>query len=320
MKKEKFFKIAAPVALLSTAVIWGVAFVVVKQSLDSIPPIYMLALRFTVAAATLALIFIPKMKKLNKKTWLHGFIVGVLLFGAYLTQTIGAKYTTAGNSAFLTAFYVVLVPLLSALFFRRKPDLLDIICAVVAIIAIGLMSLASFTFNTGDALTLLCSAFFAVHIIVLSVFTKKDDICMLTMLQFLFAAAISWILALIFEKAPSFSSLSGEMLWNILFLGVMSSGVAYLFQSFGQKYANAAAAAVLLSTESVFGALFGRLLLNETMRPVAIVGAALMFAAIVTGQTRLSFIPKLGKFFDKPPEESATAIKNAAPKENPAAK
>ena len=231
-----------------------------------------------------------------------------------------AGRTTAGNSAFLTAFYVVLVPLLSAPFFRRKPDLLDIICAVVAIIAIGLMSLSSFTFNTGDALTLLCSAFFAVHIIALSVFTKKDDICMLTMLQFLFAAAISWILALIFEKEPSFSSLSGEMLWNILFLGVMSSGVAYLFQSFGQKYANAAAAAVLLSTESVFGALFGRLLLNETMRPVAIVGAALMFAAIVTGQTRLSFIPKLGKFFDKPPEESATAIKNAAPKENPAAK
>lgn len=300
MKKETLLKIIAPPALLCTAVIWGIAFVVVKKSLDSIPAVYMLAFRFSIAAVFLAPFFVPALLKAGKKTWIDGMIAGALLFGAYATQTAGAKYTTAGNSAFLTSLYVVLVPLLTAFMRRRKPDLLDTICAVTAITGIGFMSLSSFSFNVGDALTVACSLFFALHIIALAAFTKKDDIGALTVLQFVFAALLSWALAPIAEGAPPFASLNGEMIWNIVFLGVVSSGIAYFFQSFGQKYTKAAASAVLLSSESAFGAFFGWLLLHETMTPAAVFGAALMFIAIVSGQTRLSFIPPLaGLFADK---------------------
>ena len=303
MKKNKLTTIIAPAALLAATVIWGVAFVVVKNQVNVMGATYILAFRFTIATIFLALIFIPKMKLMTKKTWLHGLIVGALLFGAYFFQTVGQKYTTAGNSAFLTSFYVVLVPLLYALIFRKKPDLLDVICAVAALIGIGLISLSSLSLNSGDGLTLVCGLFFALHIIALSRFTKTDDVCLLTMLQFLFAAAISWLIAPIYDGALDIEVLKvPETVLSLLYLGVLSSGVAFLFQSFGQKYTKAATSAMLLSTESVFGALAGWLWGGESISITFAAGAALMLVALIVGQTRLSFIPSIGKFLAKKDE------------------
>lgn len=321
MKNSKVAKILAPLALLAATVIWGVAFVVVKDQVHSVGAVYMMAFRFTIAAVFLALVFIPRMKYMTKKTWLHGLIAGVLLFSAYVFQTVGAKYTTAGNSAFLTALYVVLVPLLGALVFLKKPDFLDIICAVVAIIGIAFISLSGLSVNKGDALTLVCSVFFALHIIALSRFTKTDDVCLLTMLQFLFAAALSWIVAPFYDGAfPLEAIKSSGTIIAMLFLGVLSSGAAYLFQSFGQKYTKAATSAVILSTESVFGALSGWLWGNESIAPLFAVGAVLMLLALIVGQTRLSFIPALGKYFEikdvSAPREPTAPHENNAEAEN----
>ncbi len=313
MEKRRITSIIAPLALLAATVIWGVAFVVVKNEVHNVGAVYMIAFRFTVAAAFLALVFIPRYKNMTKKTWLHGLIVGALLFTAYVFQTVGAKYTTAGNSAFLTALYVVLVPLLGALIFRKKPDLLDVICAVVAIIGIGFISLSGFSVNKGDVLTVVCSLFFALHIIALSSFTKTDDICLLTMLQFLFAAALAWIVAPIYDGAFPLAAIKNSgTIFSMLFLGILSSGFAYLCQSFGQKYTKAATSAVLLSMESVFGALAGWLWGDESISPMFIVGAALMLIALVSGQTRLSFIPPLGKYFGDKSEKSAVSNAKSA--------
>ncbi len=306
MDKRRINSIIAPLALLAATIIWGVAFVVVKNEVHNVGAVYMIAFRFTVAAAFLALVFIPRYKNMTKKTWIHGLIVGALLFTAYAFQTIGAKYTTAGNSAFLTALYVVLVPLLGALIFRKKPDLLDFICAIIAIIGIGFISLSGFSVNKGDVLTVICSLFFALHIIALSSFTKTDDICLLTMLQFLFAAALAWIVAPVYDGAfPLAAVKNSGTIFAMLFLGILSSGFAYLCQSFGQKYTKAAASAVLLSMESVFGALAGWLWGDESMSPMFIVGAVLMLIALVSGQTGLSFIPPLGKYFGGKSEKTA---------------
>lgn len=318
MKKEKLLKLSASLAVICTTIIWGVAFVVVKQSLDSVPPIYMLAIRFSIAAVFLSAVFIPRFRNVTRKTWLRGAIIGALLFCAYALQTVGAKYTSAGNSAFVTSLYVVLVPLLTALIFRKKTDLLDVVCAFTAIVGIGLMCLSSFSVNVGDVLTVGCAVFFAVHIIALSIFTKKDDICVLTALQFAFAAVIAWLVAPISDGAFPVSAINADIVWSMLFLGVFPSGVAYLFQSFGQKYTKAETCAVLLSTESVFGAFFGWLILHETMQPAALIGCVLMLAAIIAGQTRLSFIPFFAKRFaekknddrDKTVAEEHDASKN----------
>lgn len=300
MKKSEVIKKFSPLALLAAAVIWGYAFVVVKESLDVIPPVYMMAFRFSIAAAFLAVISLPKLKKITAKTWRRGLLVGFLVYAAYLFQTIGCKYTTAGNNAFLTAVYVILVPILGAMFFRKKAGAVTYICAVIALVGIGLICLGgAISFNIGDVLTLICSIAYAVHIIFLSDYTKKEDIFVLMMVQFVFTAAFSWLSAPVFDGAiPSFQA-SKDSLVGMLYLGVMSSGIAYLLQSLGQKYSSAAASSILLSTESVFGAVFGVIFLNEVMTVAAGIGCAMMFIAIVISETKLAFIPKVGDFIKK---------------------
>ena len=118
--KEKQIHFWSVIGLLGTAVIWGFAFVVVKNSLDLIPPTYMLAFRFTIAAVVLAAVFCRRLKKLDKIIWQEGAVLGMFLFLSYLVQTIGCQYTTAGKNAFLTAVYVVFVPFLYWIFSKKK--------------------------------------------------------------------------------------------------------------------------------------------------------------------------------------------------------
>jgi len=275
----------ACLGLLAAAFIWGIAFVFMKQSLDSITPMYLLAFRFTLAALFLLLLCIPRLKRMNKRTLLHGLVVGFCLFVAYALQTVGCKFTTAGKNAFLTAVYVVLVPFIAWIFFRKRLNLLSVIAAVLAVVGIGLVSLGGESgFNVGDWLTLACSVAFAVHIIFLSDYTKTDDVFLITMLQFAFASVFLWVVSLVFEPFPSKASLSPEILSGIAFLGIFPSGLAFLLQSVGQKYTSASLAAVILSLESVFGALAGAIVLHETMSPFAIVGCVIILAAVILSQ------------------------------------
>lgn len=284
---------AASLGLLLTAVIWGFAFVVVKNSLDLIPPIYMLAFRFTLATLALALIMWKRIRHISRQNWISGAVLGAFLFLAYAVQTIGCQYTTAGKNAFLTTIYVIIVPFLHWLINRKKPDQFAVIGAIFAITGIGLLSLQGESgVSIGDVLTIICGFFYAIHIVYIDRYTEKQDPVMLTVLQLGFAAAFSWISAPLLDGGFPSGAFQPQVITGMLYLGLLSTMVGFLLQNVGQKYTAPSTASLLLSFESVFGVLFSTLFLHEQMTPRMLFGCLLMFIAVLLVETHLSFIMK----------------------------
>lgn len=286
--------ILASIGLLTAAAIWGFAFVVVKNSLDVVPPTYMLAFRFSIAAILLALICYRKLQNLKKGTIRNGAVLGFWLFFSYLVQTIGCQYTTAGKNAFLTSAYVVIVPFLGWLLFRKRPDGFCMAAAFLAVIGMGMLSLqGDLSVNIGDVLTLICAVGFAFHMIYIDRYAKSGDPVVLTILQLAFAALFSWILAPFLDGGFPAGAFEADIIGAMLYLGIFSTMLGFLLQNVGQKYTPPNTASLLLSMESVFGVLFSALLLGERMTGRMLAGCVLLFIAVLLAETKLSFLSKI---------------------------
>ena len=294
MKNKKLVTFAASAGLILVTIIWGAAFAVVKNSLDYVPPIYMMAFRFTIAGIVMSLVFIKKLIRIKKEELIHGVGIGVFLFLAYAFQTIGCNYTTAGKNAFLTTIYVILVPFLNWILIKRRPDVFSVVAAVLSITGIGLLSLdGDLTMNKGDVLTLICGFCYALQIIFIAQWSQNDDPVLLAILQIIVAALLSWITAPFIDGDMNWSVLgSSDVILSMLYLGLLSTMVAFALQTVCQKYLAPSLAALLMSFEAVFGALSGVIFLGEIIPPRGIVGCALMFFAIVLSETKFSFLRK----------------------------
>ena len=282
---KKLIGILASGGLILTAAIWGFAFVVVKDSVDTIPPVYMVSIRYTIAAVLLGFVLIPQFKKLNRYYWIHGSVTGLMLALGYITQTIGCKYTTAGKNAFLTTIYVILIPLISWPLNKKRPHFVVFLSAVMALVGIGLLALRNeggvLGFNVGDILTLICGLFYALHIISTAKFSQDKNPVILTWIQFIVAAVFSWAVSPLIDGSFSVALLkSSRVIFSMLYLGIFSSLVAFLLQNICLKYMESSLASLFLSLESVFGVVFSTIFLRERMTLVMIIGCVLIFAAI----------------------------------------
>ena len=282
---EKLIGILASGGLILTSAIWGFAFVVVKDSVDTIPPVYMVSIRYTIAAVLLGFVLIPQFKKLNRYYWIHGAVTGLMLALGYITQTIGCKYTTAGKNAFLTTIYVILIPLISWPLNKKRPHFVVFLSAVMALVGIGLLALRNeggvLGFNVGDILTLICGLFYALHIIFTAKFSQDKNPVILTWIQFIVAAVFSWAVSPLIDGSFSVALLkSSRVIFSMLYLGIFSSLVAFLLQNICLKYMESSLASLFLSLESVFGVVFSTIFLRERMTLVMIIGCVLIFAAI----------------------------------------
>ena len=282
---KKLIGILASGGLILTAAIWGFAFVVVKDSVDTIPPVYMVSIRYTIAAVLLGFVLIPQFKKLNRYYWIHGAVTGLMLALGYITQTIGCKYTTAGKNAFLTTIYVILIPLISWPLNKKRPHFVVFLSAVMALVGIGLLALRNeggvLGFNVGDILTLICGLFYALHIIFTAKFSQDKNPVILTWIQFIVAAVFSWSVSPLIDGSFSVALLkSSRVIFSMLYLGIFSSLVAFLLQNICLKYMESSLASLFLSLESVFGVIFSTIFLRDRMTLVMIIGCVLIFAAI----------------------------------------
>ena len=282
-------QVFASLGLLLTAAVWGFAFVVVKDSLDYVGSVYMVAIRFSIAAIGLAIIFCKRLKKIDKKHLLMGGVTGLFLFLAYLVQTIGCSYTTAGKNAFLTTIYVILIPLIGWPLYKKRPHWYVFVAAGLSLTGIGLLALGGddiSRINIGDILTLLCGLFFALHILWTEKCNKEGcHTLIITMLQFAFAAFFGWILAPFMDGAfPIVAIQTPKVVLSMLYLGLFSSMICFSLQNIGLKYVQSSLASLFLSFESVFGVLFSTIFLHETLTLKMAVGCALIFSAIVIAE------------------------------------
>lgn len=273
-------------SLLLAAIIWGVAFVVMKNAVDIIPPNFLLAIRFSVSAICMAPFLIKRLKKLDRGTLIGGILAGIFMYLAFMTQTIGLQYTTAGKNAFITTVYVVLTPFCIWIVKKQRPGLYTLLPALICFTGIGILSLSGESgINIGDVWTLACGILFAWHFAVVDHSTGKGrDVMVLTMLQFATAGVMGWILGFSLETFPAV--IPGDTWLGVGYLSIFSSLLALTLQNVGVKYANGSHASLLLSLESLFGCLAGVIFLKEALTPSIIIGGILILTALVLSEVR----------------------------------
>ena len=285
MKKQ----LSGAIALLGATVIWGSAFIAQSVGMDKIGPFTFQAVRCFLAVVFLfpASALFSKGKPFWKSwadpaLWRSGVICGLALFAASSLQQIGLVYTDAGKAGFLTAMYIVFVPFLG-LFLGQKPGRNALLSLIPAIVGLYLLSCTSVSgINKGDVLLLLCAVAFSVQILLIDRHCAGLDGLKLNCIQALVVAVLSVPWALLTETVDA--SLIASCWLPLGYAGILSMGVAYTLQIVGQKRVAPSAAALLMSLESVFAALFGWLLLHETMTKAELLGCVLVFAAVIISQ------------------------------------
>ena len=214
--------------------------------------------------------------------WLGGVLCGLCLCAASSLQQIGIQYTTAGKAGFLTAMYIIIVPVLG-LFFRKKCSPFVGFSILLATVGLYLLSIKDgFQVGTGDIYVMICAVVFAIHILVIDYFAPKCDGVKLSCIQFLVCGIICTVIAF-FTETPELSRIWAARL-PIAYAGVMSCGVAYTLQIIGQKGMNPTVASLILSLESVISVLAGWIILHEALSARELTGCVIMFVAIVLAQ------------------------------------
>lgn len=285
-------KLKNALLLILTATIWGSAFVAQSVGMDYVGPFTFSAVRSLLGGLVLIPVILIMGKKAqpvqkqqsdNKKVLIIGGICcGAALFAASNLQQIGIMYTSVGKAGFITACYIILVPILS-LFLRKKCSW--IIWVSVGLTLVGLYLLCmneQFSINKGDMLMLGSALLFSIHILIIDHFAPKADGVKLSCIQFFVCSILSAVFMFIFEK-PDISSIT--MAWlPIVYAGVLSCGVAYTLQIIAQKGMNPTVCSLLLSLESCMSVIAGWLILGQALSAKEILGCVIMFVAIVLAQ------------------------------------
>jgi len=284
--------------LLITAFIWGSSFVAQSKGLDYVGPFTFNTVKNIIGGFFLIPIIMVidkiKMKNqltdqqfkeekvMNKTLIIGGILCGIALYAGCSLQQFGLLYTTAGKSGFITALYIVIVPLLG-IFFKNRITLKVWISVVVAIFGFYLLCITeNFNINKGDIITLICALFFSIHILLIDYFAPRVDGVRMSCIQFFVCGIISFFSMIIFEE-PSISSILSAWL-PLAYAGFLSCGVAYTLQVIAQKDTEPVIASLIMSLEAVFAALSGWLILHEVLSVQEFIGCILVFVAIVITQ------------------------------------
>ena len=300
--------------LILTAMIWGMAFAFQRKGMESIEPVTFTAVRMGLAAVVVgmtAFLFRKRedpdaLSDAEKVICLRNTVIGGICCGAFLAsasifQQIGIVYTSAGKAGFITAMYMLLVPIISFLFFKKENSWLVWLAVLIGVCGMYLLCMTEgFRLTRGDTLVCVCAFLFSGHILCCDHFASRGDPLKISAIQFLTCSLISGIAALFMEK-PDWNRISAAAI-PILYCGIMSGGVGYTLQMTAQKFTDPTIASLLMSLESVFAVIGGSILLHEHMATREMLGCLVMFAAIILVQ-----LPAPGNI--GPKEENSKGIR-----------
>lgn len=299
MSKLTRDEIISRVALLVASAFWGTTFVIISSTNDYFRPAFLVFMRCAISSGVLILFFITRLKKLTARYFVISGILGLFMTLGYLLQ--GIAITNAGcppgRCGFLVATYCVLTPFVAWVIEKKKPDVYNIIAAVICLIGVIFISLpdlindSDVTVNFGDLLALASSLIFAVYLVYVGRFINDLDPMLFTIGNLFFGGLYAGIYTYFFED-------NSQIVWNmhstlaVIYLGVICMAITNVLQAIGQRHAPASTAALIFSLESVFGIIFAIAFWHEKITLMLLIGCILIFIAIVISETKLGFLKK----------------------------
>ena len=312
MEKTKKLNLIGLVLLLLATLAWGSSFLILKKTIEEVPGFFVISVRFLIAGGIMALIFFKRLKNnFNKKSLVHGVILGVTVALAYLVQTWGLKLTTPSHNAFMTATYCVMCPFLCWIMLKRKPKLHNVISAVLCLVGIGVISFAGNAQHgknvlLGDIITLGCAIFYSLQIVFIENFQEQGtDPIFLLVAEFFCVGIIlgvSWaVFELPYSSISAVTQITAKQWLMIGYLTLACTLFAQMAQIFGQRYTTANQSAIILTMEAVFGTLFSVIFGDEKLTLLIVIGFVLVFLSMMISELGVDF-SKLFKRKNKHPQ------------------
>jgi len=282
-------------ALLLTTTLWGVTFVIIKESLNSSSPLVFVSLRFSIAALILSPLIIKTFNNISKKLLLSGLLLSFFFFVGFATQTIGLKYTSATKSGFITGTFILFTPIFQYLIEKKVPTKENIFGIIIILFGLTFLSSKGESFlnifkelgggfNIGDFFTLLCAISFALYLVYLDVVTKKHDNMPLFYMQIFFTAIFAIVCALLFSTIgieKIILTLNKQLLFALIYTSIFATIITTFLQTKYQKTVTPTKAGIIFSFEAPLAALFAFIILSERISSFGYIGCALIFTGLL---------------------------------------
>ncbi len=280
LRKTDVSGITAAAMLIAAAVIWGSAFVVVKDSLDYVTPMWQLVYRLAVASVGGIIIFLTQVKYVCRKYIMQGIVLGIIFAFALIFQNYGANFSTASKCAFLTVSYVALVPIIGVVFLKKKLTLKKIITVVICMTGVGLITLNERLYiEKGDLFLLAAGLAYAIHILWIDHCSEKNGVLIIHIIQIWTALLITLPTAFLTE--PFSISYEKSFAAGIIYCGIFEVLIGFLLQFKGQQKTSPSLAGIILSSECVFAGIFGAVFQGDCFGPKMTAGCILIFASAI---------------------------------------
>jgi len=286
----------ASLLLWLTTVAWGLGFVATRIALvEGITVLEFIAIRFGIGSVLINILFYKQFKQVTKNEIKAGIIIGSAVLLGFIAQTFGLLHVSPSVGGFVTATYVIIVPFLDRFIYKKKIGIFEGSSAALMLIGLGFITIADdFSINIFVLPVLACAIFYAFQTSYTGVAVEKNDPIRLTIFMFNFVFIVSAIMAISQNVITGHTTIvTMRAVWWLLFCGVFSTFMAFIFQNIAQKYLNATTAAVIMSMESVFAFIFSVILYGEIVNSRILIGGGIILCAIMLCQTKLSFLQKL---------------------------
>ena len=291
MEKNRKVEIIASIVLAVVALVWGITYAVIKDTLSVVQPFSLMMFRFGFSAFILSLMYLKKFKAIKSVDLKRGIIIGIFMFLAFYFLIVSIRFTTASKFSFIVGAYVLIVPFLSWIINKTKLDRYAIVGAILATIGLAFLTMEKgAVFNLWDLVAGCCSFFFAAHMIAIEKYSGDSDPILLTIIQFITTAVLFIILTGV-KEGYNFTVLP-EIKWTLGYLVIISTIIPFAIQNIVQRYISSTSTALILTLQSAFGSIFAVYYLDERMTKQMIIGCLLIFIAIVFQETKLKFLKK----------------------------
>ncbi len=288
MNKKKLLEFRADFLLLTVAIAWGVTFLMVQDAIATVPVYAFLFWRFLIATILMAIIAYKFYNEFCKRSVIYGIILGVFLFSGFATQTFGLAYTKSSIIAFLTGLNVIIVPFIAYVIFKQHVRKMVFVGSLLAVIGLYLLTMSgTLTLGVGEILGIICAAFFALQIAFTDLYSKRVNVFMLVLFQFITVTVLSLIFSLSLDDVTFNLDFDYIFLKAVIVTSIFATVYAFLIQTYMQQFTTPTKTAIIFAMEPVSAGIYGYFVGNEILTSIQVSGAVLIIFAVLLAEIKL---------------------------------